>query len=479
MHEYVPPLAKRDEGIGRDTNEIATSSSANVATATGRHFPPGDGTFNNIPIYFRQSPKFSTVRCVGESFEPDTSDRSHHSRSCMFQHLCFNTTSERFLLFRSPDEDQVHEYTQNRKTSFRAIMSSTMYNKSVALGPMGKTQLKKEGDRLDLFKWFPDIVEHNAASPVSFYELPHNFVWVPIQVMGGHNPGHLLWDSFLTVFKLLTIFGIEDKPLLVTRMHLGKPVWGTCEMTNAILEKCRKLIPKFIPILATASEWFSTSHDFVVETKEPRQSDLVCAPMGAAGLGLLSDHGWGQHGQDASDFVDYRFAGQSSILRQFRDYGMKNLGVVKKPSLKTPFRVVFSVNSTGSAIRRTDFAQEFAACQKAFQNDPDVTVEAVVLASMSLAEQIEYISETSILISVTGGGTATATFLPDGASLFLIYMVRSGQPQFHDFGIFENAGYIRPHWIPSLESPEERAGVLVQAISFEIERLKIDQRSTA
>ena len=512
--QYSSSFAWSDGVIGSPSVRLQQQHATSQTNVTGKEtsigskeshhhtapsFPPGDGTFNNIPIYYREEtttttpPRYSSVRCIGENFQGDNWSKSHMTRSCLFHHLCFNTTTHQFVLFRSPHEDKLLEYTtQNiendrdeqaegahapRKQTF---VSTTMYNKTVALAPLVNNDPRLH----QVFQWFPDIVTvqgdengvSSAAPPRSFYELPDGVAWIPFQAVAGHNPGHLLWDSFLTIFKLLTIFGIQDKYLLIMRMHMGKPVWGTCEMTSKLKEKCRKMIPKFLPFMATSPDFYSNSNDFQFLTTTTPKSDLVCAKTAAAGLGLLSDHGWGQHGQTALDFEDARMVGQSAILRQFRDYGMKNLGVPTPPPnvLEPPYRIVFSRNSTGSRKRNVDLTPDITACRAALSHRRDVQIQEVEFATMPLAEQIQFISETAILISVTGGGTATATFLPDGSSLILLYMMRYKQPQYHDFGIFENAGYIQPHWIPITWPEERRAKALADVILFELERMKTE-----
>ena len=483
LGENEPWRLPSSSALATNTTKDNHLPRATKAQRQRRNHPAGDGTFNHIPIYYRSTAqdnnqRYSSVRCLGESFSDDKSTQSHLSRSCLFQHLCFNTTTKRFILFASPAEEALAPYTA---TSPRAMISTSMYNKSVALGPLGKIQLQKEGNRYDLFKWFPDIiVQHdNEQQPTGFYELPDNVVWIPFQIIAGQNPGHLLWDSFLTIFRLLTMFDLqpESTSLLLTRLHLPRAVWGTCQMNRAVYEKCQKIVPKFLPIMGVPPETFSTTHDFnltITANDGLAQSDLVCARTGAAGLGLLADHGWGKHGQEENDWHDYRFAGQSNLLHQFRDYGMQNLGVLSQKGgrLNDNYRIVFSVNSTSSAGRRSDFVPEIAACRAAFGHDANIEIHTVELASMPLVQQVEFISETDILIGAMGGGTATATFLPDGASLILWYILFHDEPQYLDFGIFENAGYIQPHWLPQHWPVEKRTQALVDIILFELERMK-------
>eukprot|EP00977_Amphora_coffeiformis_P018609 scaffold6610_cov163-Amphora_coffeaeformis.AAC.3 len=471
--------------INAPTGMSSSSLTARIGTK-GRQlsYPPGDGTFNGIPIYYseKSSPRYSSVQCLGESFQPNDDEQSHISRSCLFHHLCFNTTSERFVLFASPAEASLVQHASQPS----AFVSTSLYNKSVSLGPMDKNLAAVNG-KWNLFKWFPDIIledDNNNPLTTGFYELPNSMIWMPWIILAGQNPGHLLWDSFLVLFRLMTMFGLDaqNNDLLLMRMHMGQKIWGTCEMSRGIYQKCEKMVHKFLPIMGVAPKTFSSSHDFSFQVNTDTnsagaKSDLVCAKRGVAGIGLVTDHGRGRHGQDNEDWFQHRFVGQSTILRQFRDFALRNLGISPDsqqryyPSL-SKYRIVFSVNSSSNPSRQMNFVSEIAACRAAFASDPRVKTHAVELASMSLVKQVSFISETSILVSATGGGTATATILPNGSSLILLYGQSKGLPQYLDFAIFENAGYIQPHWLPLDWSAAQRSRAIVDIMSHELERMK-------
>jgi hypothetical protein len=84
--------------------------------------------------------------------------------------------------------------------------------------------------------------------------------------------------------------------------------------------------------------------------------------------------------------------------------------------LQAPYLVSFSVNSSYAPERRIDFQDEIAAVA----NLPNIELEVnLPLAELSIAEQVAIASRTAIYISVVGGGTFPAFFLPRGASLIL------------------------------------------------------------
>lgn len=71
---------------------------------------------------------------------------------------------------------------------------------------------------------------------------------------------------------------------------------ATCDTKKERKEKCAKIIPKFLPLMSVSPTTFRTTGETFLnvtntdENKE-RNSTLVCSKYGAAGIGVLSDHG--------------------------------------------------------------------------------------------------------------------------------------------------------------------------------------------
>jgi hypothetical protein len=86
----------------------------------------------------------------------------------------------------------------------------------------------------------------------------------------------------------------------------------------------------------------------------------------------------------------------------------------------------------------------------------------VALWNYTFAQQVELALSTKIWISVAGGGTSSAWFLPQGASLIIYYTDRD----YFDFGIWNNFAHLRVHW---LSLGEENVDLLVDLLRDQLD----------
>jgi hypothetical protein len=256
----------------------------NATIDNDRIVAPADGSFNGIPIIYKDQPmEYSTVSCVGENYQPDT----FLYRSCQFRHsFCFDVEDKEFVIVQSPQERSwLAQHTQPGSLIGTAVNT----NISVALGGLNAKWGLKDYSQLE---WFPRVLE----KPVDgYYQLPDNYVWVPYHSMAGFNAGHLVWDDFLAIHTLLTMFGLvgDDslalQPLLTRYVLKTAPLWATCDYTDILKSKCKNIMPKFLPLMGVDSSTFSTTEDFRLETNNAQhKSKYVCSRYGAAGIGMLT-----------------------------------------------------------------------------------------------------------------------------------------------------------------------------------------------
>ena len=191
------------------------------------------------------------------------------------------------------------------------------------------------------------------------------------------------------------------------------------------------------------------------------QSNFICASHGASGYGWLTDHGVSDHGWNPTDYHYPVNLGRGPELRRLRRYMIKNAHVPTNTKLQPPYLITFSINSSHTPSRRIDFREEITA----IANLPNIQFEGGLhLAGLSITEQITIASRTAIYISVVGGGTFPAYFLPQGASLILY-----GDKNMHlDFDLFNNYGQMRVHWM-SLNSRQNDTALLLDLIRDELE----------
>ena len=195
--------------------------------------------------------------------------------------------------------------------------------------------------------------------------------------------------------------------------------------------------------------------DFQLAGDKIGQSTLVCAKHGLAGIGALTDHGTSKlHGWENEDYRITQNHGRGGMLYEFRNFMLKNMQIPTDFNHKPPFRIVFSENS--SHHRNFDFAEHKELLEKNFVSS-FVSVESYVFSKMSLADQLEVASRASIFITVCGGGSVTAMFMPKGSSVIFFYQEDggivnnkpTGKPARLDWDLFNNMAYLKVHWLPS------------------------------
>jgi hypothetical protein len=200
-----------------------------------------DGTFNRAPLRLKtvtiqqskqqQQQLYSRIHCVGENYNTET---AWQQRSCEFQHLfCFNTSSQRFVVFQSKSEHLLSDFLTQRQYDMHASSTLIRYksNNNNTTIPRPQTMSigginKKWGDGgIPRLEWFPDIVSlaaettTTASSSISasstttwqYYELPPSFIMIPYHSLNGANPG----EYVLRVLPLqrLVCFGLHDVTL--------------------------------------------------------------------------------------------------------------------------------------------------------------------------------------------------------------------------------------------------------------------------
>jgi hypothetical protein len=484
---------------------VPTSSSA--AKATSYH-DQADGFFNNVPIVHQEQQHapslYSTVHCVGETHD---SSNSWMYRSCQFRNLCFDTNRSDFVLLQNPIEMAFQSKRVDKSYISTSMMSSGNHTSPststststpfVAIGGINPRWKGKDFNQgMEKVKWFPRILSASevarANNNIAIYELPPHVVLVPFHSLAAHNVGHLLWDDFLPLYTLLQLFGLANdqqyervpsQPLqhlfLRTVLPPGQLLYGTCEMRRKKGKKCAENFHKFLPLLGVDPDTFSTTRDYQLVWKNNRPpssttTTLICAKQGVAGMGMLTDHGHKDHGwdprQDSEKNGDPRSlpmvhnVGRGPLLYSFRNYMVHNfLGsststtstATSSSSSAISFTIVISIHSSSDVDRDLGFETQVTVLRQAF---PNTAIHVVQFSNMTLLEQVQLVSKTSLLISTCGGGAMTATFLPRGASVIFYYQESGGFDFAHfnltggaailDWDLFNNAAYLRVHWLP-------------------------------
>jgi hypothetical protein len=399
-----------------------------------------DGTFNGFDIFYVDHPPKSSVHCVGDNFDED---RGWMYRSCEFKTLCYNLDKGTFVYYLNSTVQLPGDFwwsaTQRKRNRTNVaggsqprpwfpIVNEDIWNRTTKIGMFSPEM--KVGQA-------PSAYYRLKATMLPFYRHPTSY----------RNPGHLLWDDFLPLYTLLDIFDRENDRLYLAHMRRE----STEEFEEWIPDF--DIIDKYLPLLGDHQYNIEIENGFdfsETNSSSPRFKDgeelVVCADHGLTGGGLFADHAshrW--HGQTKRDLKGTpNNLGRGGLLRRFRRFMMKNLGISpdNKMQRAPKYQIIVSQNSSTKGTRgNITFADHIQALSSL---ESRLEVRAVKLPTMSLYEQIEMTSTAAFYVTTVGGGSSTAMFLPKGAHLLLFY--RRMQPL--DWDLWNNFPHIKVHWLP-------------------------------
>ena len=414
--------------------------------------PNPEGYFNGNPIVYRPYVPgwHSSIHCVGDNFAP----YAWKYRSCRFSNFCFDMSSKSFVLFSSPELLNLEKAMKDAKlTRFTTAFSM---NTTVSIGGINN---KWPNDDIQNMEWFPEIrsVEEIESSG-GYYTFTNDATLLPFHSLAGFNPGHLVWDDFLPIFTILTMFQLLETNLVLMRYKPKFLQWASCDKRWSKGRKphCKTMMRKFLPLIGQSLEVMTTQENFNVTWAEnnnnTNRTKYVCANNGAAGLGMLTDHGPKMHGWDLEDYGITHNSGRGGMLYDFRNWMVTNINIDPyKRISKSPYIIVFNVNSSNKATRYVHFKEHMKRLKDRLGKKYDLDIRVETMSNMSLHEQIELVSGASIMVTACGGGAVTAMFLPKGASLLVFFSEKerqgSAMPRL-DWDLLNNLSYLRVHWMP-------------------------------
>ena len=270
---------------------------------------------------------------------------------------------------------------------------------------------------------------------------------------------------------------------------------------------------------------FSLFHD--QQQQEQRQSHLICARYGAAGIGMLSSSsaaaeaashrrhrkGTTQEGTLLqSDNYKYTFnVGRGATLRAFGKFMASNLGIRNgnndlsgdngdsaiQHSFTVPYRIAIIIDSSAQQYSKRDLdhsKQMIARIQKEFSagGSDDVVIQSFDVQQLTLVEQARIAAESVIFVSVHGAGSVMAAFLSPGAALIIydehqesgderqgIRQHEQEQPARADWNLLSNAGYFRTAWLQQQRTNllDWNITSLVDLIRHDLDRIRYESSS--
>ena len=256
----------------------------------------------------------------------------------------------------------------------------------------------------------------------------------------------------MPIYTLLELFDLEAHVVLLTKREQKQCGFGN----------------KNFPFLVAQQKDVVVERDLKLFAKE-NEARVVCARNMVGGMAWLTDHGINRHGALETDFSQPENIGRGPQFSRFRDHVLRNTNITLLDLRSTTvprklLKVVFSIFSSYQPVRRRNFTEEMAGVAQKF--GPKIDVQAIAMWNHTILQQIELVSQSSIYVSVAGGGAFPAYFLPKGASLILYASRKRGML---DWDLWNNYRDVHVHWL-DLDSHD--VDVLVKLVGAELHRIE-------
>jgi hypothetical protein len=204
------------------------------------------------------------------------------------------------------------------------------------------------------------------------------------------------------------------------------------------------------------------------------ESSYICSDYSTSGYGWLNDHGFSSHGWKDQDMEDPMNLHRGPEFRQLRDFMLKNMQISHDYKPKAPLIILFSQESSRDNRRCLNFETEITIAEKLEKKNAGlISIQSFNHKNITVRRQLEMSSKASIFVTVSGGGSFPAFFLPKG-SVLIIY----GDENMHlDSDVYNNYGQISVHWM-SLRSRGNDTTIFYHLLCDEIESLLSNMNST-
>jgi len=311
--------------------------------------------------------------------------------------------------------------------------------------------LRSMGNPQDAQWWSPTLVKSAAGIPADAF-VPRADPNKPTTNVLYHphypsNMGHVIGDDLFPIFNLMSSFGMltNDAQLIISR-DCAKIFAGQAKKT----EQCDFFLNMLLPGI--------TSRKYLAATEENFTSKVRAAAAGAdgsAGTGaqdlvcfeqlLVGNGPWGFQ----------QSLGKAPSWWSYHAFYLSNLGVNPNRTPKKP-RITVSIKKGKRALANNDELVDHL--RKTF---PNYEIDALELRSLGgWKAELEYLLDTSILITPCGGVSMSAMFLPHNAALIIVdyYNLRKQVSFGMEERLWANLGYVRPFHYPftldEVEMPE-------------------------
>ena len=435
----------------------------------------------------------SIVHCVGDNFLPN----AWFYRSCQYRNLCYrhDGSGGEFTLFMSKKQAELQSSWYVNDSMYYGRFATNMNATNMKVSSIGTTPMSVRKQR---YSWSPntnvDATQAASSSHQQYnhYELSDNVVWIPISFKAKPNtksssPIYLLMDTLLPVYNLISMFGWSttsteqtdqnSKSIVITILNHQRGSVGVNDDDEICDQSCMELAQE---LFSWVGAKVLVVDDEALLSSSTTNSVMICSKYGAAGIGMLTDHGLtSHHGQSTKDYAssNVRNVGRGSLLYQFRNYILQNLlikegrdGTVDEtPEESTDsFTITIAIsNSEGEAQGATTKSNIVNTLESKLQSISSsfhsscCTVRTVPTSSGSLSVDSkaivsDYVLSSKIWITIAGDASWPALFLPRGSTLIILYdetnKVKGGgkhnkRPAMYHFDLWNHLPYIKVHWL--------------------------------
>lgn len=421
----------------------------------------------------RKPPPYSSFQCVQAD---QTGFPDFMARTCKYHNIYYKPSEQSFHYYTRPYE--ISEY-HNATYLAEAMTVADGFLRWDKLSFDGLENVSTTGTRFT-YDWKPTIETHFSSVNYSTIVSPSNPVFTLYLPSYSFNLGHLVFDDLLSIFSMLHFFGYaldtdsQPIPFFVERpneelgINFGSrdPFWRCHPDHAARWSKCVQLWSRVYPSLlgvtpdpktgdimrtgnwmrgsAAIGEYdIKTSSTLDIQKLNDSNSlqfgDYVLLPTVVYGPGRLAN--WACKGECS--------IGRGLWLWEFRRYLIGNV-LGQYSALHEPRNqglITFSLPvGTTHADKVTHFEDVVEEARKVFGSQ---RVKVVDMATLTMKEQVELVRVSAVYITNHGGGSASAVFLPRGATLIIYHGIgRKGEPKMLDRHFWNSLGYARVLWVP-------------------------------
>lgn len=368
------------------------------------------------PIAIASSKRYSKFYCIGGRGRLG----SENDRSCRFQNLCYKPSSNSWQFWQDPAEQLVVLLDQG---------------KIISEFPERFLNLRSMGNPSDAQWWAPSIVKSEDGIPSDAFAPRSDPARPAVNVLyHPHYPsnmGHVIGDDLFPIFNLMSSFGmlVNDAQLIISR-DCGKIFKDNPKKAK----QCDFFLKMLLPGLTNKEYLAATSPDFASRVRAGSSGggadDLVCFEQLLVGNGP-----WGFQ----------QSLGKAPSWWSYHAFYLNNLGINPNRTPKKQ-RITVSIKKGKRALANND---ELVAYLK--EQYPQYEVDALELTSLGgWKSELNYLLDTSILITPCGGVSMSAMFLPHNAALVIVdyFNLRKNVSFGMEERLWANLGYVRPFHYP-------------------------------